>query len=162
MFIASNTTKVPNEVILPLLEKAAKAIHMHAGKVAVWIRKGLPGYYSGRAWCNCDMIKMPSGNWKRCKGLFAIVVKPSFDNLRRAGEIYNTTLHELAHIHDGHLGKRFCDYNKLWKNRPHEKRAINACKRALDKNNGHEFAADEILNLAIVLDELRRKENEKD
>jgi len=66
---------------------------------------------------------------------------------------YEVAAHEWRHVKDYQRGVKFGDYHRLYRNRPHEKRAMQAASTAVRRIYKREGCNDAILELGIALEE---------
>ncbi len=108
-----------------------------------------------------DKTKLKKGRVYTDGGCVIMSPRSKSDPLEFALSIFETAIHEFAHIRDRQDGKSFTDYNKMWKNRPHERRAVAATQDALneiEKQKIRKEKKDEaILNLAVALEAMKKK-----
>ena len=80
-----------------------------------------------------------------------------YKNVRRdlielAKYVFEIAAHEWKHIADFQNNRKFGQYNKNWKNRPHEKRAILAQHRAVEKLHQSQSIQNIVIDLAIEIE----------
>ena len=170
-----NQTKIDDEVLSAILYRAAKAVgsvrtqntvikvttsvwRMH-GRVHrpfyMYYEKFLKGQpYSGDA--GGSLVRSDGGY------MFLSIPNPSGDQrnweaLDFAEAIYELAAHEWRHVRDFQKGERYGDYNRNWKNRPHERRAISSTKRAVAMVDKDERIQDAIIALGLDIERIRKE-----
>ena len=87
------------------------------------------------------------------------IIHRAYDHLEQAESFYRLCLHEWGHIKeyqenaDRTASHRFSDYNRRWKNRPHERRACRIATEAGERYYS-KTAEQAILELALWLEEM--------
>ena len=158
---------------MPVLQMAKRAAKCR-GNIVVKVTKGGLCATSHAIMCNWvskfflvkrKYVKTGEKKLRRGKvttdgGCVILSPRVKSDPLEFALSVFETAIHEFAHIRDHQDGKSFTDYNKRWKNRPHERRAVAATQDALaeiDKQKLRKEKKDEaILNLALALEEMKK------
>ena len=79
------------------------------------------------------------------------------DPLSLAESIFKLAAHEWRHIKDMQKNKEFGEYNRNWKNRPHEKRAEKSKQIAASKIEKVSDYQDAIITLGIEIERLWAK-----
>jgi hypothetical protein len=172
-----NNTKIPDEILQPLLAKAGRAVHTKTTETIVQVNSARSGSVSGKAyayWWAKGFRGLPKGKKIKTDGGMFSITLPRFgctpeDSLRIATRFFNVACHEWVHIRDfqeekkrpyarvlpwaerGESGRR-----ANWKNRPEEQRAEFACADAKLRGKDENWAYEEIMALAIALDEARK------
>jgi hypothetical protein len=173
-----NYTKIPDAVLEPLLLRAGRAIGVRTTGVVVKVN---PAYrstiVSGTAY-HCGWVRWRRGTDRRLAtdgGAFKVTLpvrtrteRPyvkewrdkHYDPLEVAAKFFWVARHEWGHIRDyqsrywqtwssrGQSGRR-----PRHDSRPEEIRAFNYADEADDKDRGERWAQEEILNLAIALEQ---------
>jgi len=168
--IIFNHTRIATTALKTVLYKAAKAVgSVRTGGVVVKIAQSLHSH--GRAERSNPFYFRWALAGKEHKGhlLTSIDREPVLSDggyifiwlsnfcepLRAAEDFYSTAAHEWRHIRDFQKGAKFGQYNRNWKNRPHERRAINSSKRAERTKNSRMDIQDAIITLGIAIEESR-------
>jgi hypothetical protein len=171
-----NHTTLPDDVVRALLVKAARAVGCRSGKVLVEVNQG-------RRLENCRghahdsyrsriFVKRCRLRWIKNEGhveLTMPAVRHSAADgqdwgcpLRSAEAFFRLARHEFAHVAEYHRGGCLThEYSErsasgrrpAWAARPEEVRAEAACDDASALGRNEEWAADEILELALALEE---------
>lgn len=169
-----NHTKIDNQVLEKVLYLSAKAVgSIRTQKVVIKITAGqrrLHGRVSRSNYYRWFLVSkrrhLDKSYTKRDKqviysdGGTMLLTIPLYygDSLRTAESIYSLMAHEWRHVKDNQKGIRFGDYNRNWKNRPHERRAMNAEKKAIRVKDKRDDIQEAVINLGI---EIERIENSK-
>lgn len=175
-----NHTKVPDQILKDVLYHAAKLVgSVRTSNVVVLVKMGkgggcvkdsIPykGYLTNKKYPSEGYKKLvkTDGGWMK---IFLLRHKyrnrtydpqanthVTADELGIAENFFSTAAHEWQHIKDFQKGKSFGQYNRNWKNRPHEKRAIVAASRAVRNIPKRKGCEDSILDLATTLEDLER------
>lgn len=183
-----NRTKIDNKALERILQEAAKAVyHLRTRNVVIrvttsqygvggfvrklqsgmhyegWLKKGKPkGYYDKENyWISndklvstddaCMFLKIPVGSYLKYKT----------NLMDLATAFYGTVAHEWRHIADYQNGAKFGEYNRNWKNRPHERRAIRSKARAmklLEENEDTQKAVETFRNELVQMKSQQMKE----
>ena len=164
-----NQSCLPDDALLRLLQQAAVAAHVK-GPVVTIVRRG-SWHPRGQAHRQRMLInpktKRPVSTrvgwielWPRTD------YHEAYDYVVSYQCFFKTAIHEYAHVRDLQKNKPFGQYNRRWKNRPHERRAIRAADRGVEWISARERRQIEvneaILALAIAVEEHdRTKRNRK-
>ena len=162
-----NFSPFSDEVLVPVLNLAKSSLPCH-GNVIVKVTRG--GWYVHSMARPCDYVskailsktkKTKSGKnrkgWVNTDGGY-VILSPGYyeDSLLMATEFFKVAVHEFAHVRDFQRKEKFTGYNKRWKNRPHERRAIHATDDTMEKvrKNSEIFETYNkvILNLALEIE----------
>jgi len=175
-----NHTKIEDRILLEILRQAAKAVggirtknviikvttasryttglvesHRYGFFYEGWL-EGSGGYRDEDGdwhWNNPKPIRTDGGIM-----YLKIACGPQgfhyWDPLKLAERIFKLVSHEWRHIRDIQKNQRFGEYNRNWKNRPHEKRAIKSAQVAAMKAEKQDNIQEAILNLGIKLEKL--------
>jgi hypothetical protein len=161
-----NYTKIPDAILEPLLLRAGRAVGARTAGVVVKVN---PAYRctgsSGMAYA-CAWVRWKRGSECRLTtdgGAFRISLPIRYDPLKAAQNFFRTARHEWGHIRDYQtrdywtLGnsriRRLGSRRPPHDSRPEEIRAYNYADEADDKDRGERWAQEEILNLAIALEQ---------
>jgi hypothetical protein len=172
-----NLSSIPTEVLLPVL-KIAKRVSGCQGNVIVKVTRG--GYYTQSRAILCSWVlksflsrrshvkreyrnmgrELRKGRVYTDGGIVILSPRAKHDPLEFAMDLFETAIHEFVHIKDRQDRKSFEEYNKRWKNRSHERRAIAATQDAMDRIEKQALRKnkkdDAILNLAIAIEEMKK------
>jgi len=173
-----NRSPIDDKVLKAVLAKAARSVGARQSKVLVEIGHGdhLRGHANNYIWKLIGKRKIKCEDWVR-------IILPTWriqysphqywrcwykgDPINLAQVIYDLARHEFAHIRDyQHGGEQTMPWSRQgksgrrprWAERPEEQRAMAACEDADALGRGHEWAADEILDLAIALEGLSARD----
>lgn len=163
--IVHNATRIPTKILLPVLRAAKTAVGSVPTKVAVLIKwgahvHGLANDYSmvrenvmGKKWDETKPHK-----YIPCQGFITLYLPYDWDPLFTARSFFSTASHEFKHVKDFKEHKYFGKYNRNWRNRPHEKRAIRTAKGVMAKfdQGRRPDWQDAVINLGIALEELQK------
>lgn len=165
-----NNTKIDDKLLYKVLYMAGKAVgSIRTQKVVIKVTSSVYGssghvnnsYGFYREWY---LKSKPSQYLKydkaiRSDGGFMFLKIPvrHWEPLRLAEEVYRLASHEWRHIKDVQKKARFGDYNRNWKNRPHERRAMNSEKRAIRIKDKREDIQDAIIALGINIESIKKK-----
>lgn len=161
--VVYNETKYPISLLSKFCREGfiAQKLNKKKGTVVVYIKKA--GTYIRGNYDTAFGFNDGCGNFIRCQlGLITITLPstPStyvyHDSIQTAQLWWKVLLHEFAHAYDWHNGGKFAEYNRHWKNRPHEKKAVQLTKQCLKKLEGstrNKKIQDLILDLAIKFEE---------
>lgn len=172
--IIFNHTKVSTTALKTVLYRAAKAVgSVRTGKVVVIISQSVRGthgrvdqagyrfYYrwavAGRKRTRGVLTPLDRKPIHSDGGFLFIWLAKGWEALSAAESFYSVAAHEWRHVRDFQKRLSFGQYNRNWKNRPHERRAINSCKRALRIKDSRTDIQDAIIALGIAIEESRRK-----
>lgn len=169
-----NFSSIPDNALLPVLQIAKRAARCR-GNIVVKVTKG--GSYTQSHAMLCDWVSKfflskrrytkSSGKTELKKGRVytdggCVILSPrsKHDPLEFALDLFETVIHEFAHIRDRQDNKSFTDYNRQWKNRPHERRAIAATQDVMSniekQTLKREKCNEAILNLAIEVEKMEK------
>ncbi len=174
-----NHTKINDKILEKVLYLSAKAVGaVRTGKVVVKVTTSTYGcsgevrnsrygfmYYHGylnssRKWNKKtgEYINKKDRKLISTDGgyMFLKITAKHREPLILAERIFDLASHEWQHIKDLQKHGKFGSYNRNWKNRPHERRAITASKRAERVKDKRLDIQDAILNLAIYIEELQK------
>ena len=165
-----NHTKIPDELLKPILYRSAKAVgSIRTQKVVIKITTSQYSYSGHVKPCRIMAYRLwylegrysdkPSKQiMLRSDGGYMFLRIPvnrfTQDPIAFAENVFNLASHEWQHIKDLQKNNRFGEYNRNWRNRPHERRAITAAKRADRVKDKNEFIQDSILNLALFMEDV--------
>ena len=83
------------------------------------------------------------------------------DSLELGEKLFELAAHEWRHIADSQKGRKFGDYNRRWKNRPHERRAIRTERKAANLIKTSRLVQEAILEFAIAVEKIRDKKEKQ-
>lgn len=161
-----NRTRCPDAVLAAVLNAAGKLSGARTAGVVVKVTAGASvrglafradwvrlGFLTGRGFSGTSRKVGTDRGYYRiilpCRAAF------SDDPIKLAQHFFQTAIHEWVHIRDFQHHECFCNFNRRWANRPHERRAVAATNTALDliRFGLRSDPEDEILALAIWLEE---------
>ena len=153
-----NQTRLSDDVLIPVVKHAARAIRAKHGKVLIIVRRSRSygrssGYMEDADWVSRSFIAKrkytkSSGYTDereghiKCKGLIVLrIPKARLGSWAGEGQqakgtarnFFKLALHEWGHIYDMQKGRKFDQYNRNHRNRPHERRAEQYVKDIMDK-----------------------------
>lgn len=161
-----NRTRVPDPLLKPLLNEARKLAGCR-GPVVVKVTEGAVRAASEALPGNprlCELVR--GGGWREevaSNGgwVWVRLRQWRFDPLAVLEGFFKTAIHEFVHVADMQEGKPFAQYNRRWRNRPHERRAIAGTEDALENLKRHPERSrrvdDLMLELAEWMEENRNK-----
>ena len=170
-----NRTKVPDDLLTKILVSAGKAVGARTSGVVVQVNPSRNGAIRGVAreciWVRWGNIKNKRRKMNTDEGAFKITLPVwvhSSDNiLSRIQSWFQVAMHEWGHIRDYQHGGRsrldFSDNRRGSKRRPkHDERPeeirANEYQEEASANGVEEKCADQILDLAIAVEEIYLKE----
>ena len=179
--ILYNHTKIPDDILTKVLYLAAKAVgSIRTQKVVIKVTTSSQ-YCSGRChklglmyyhgflrgswdydYSNSEYNKKSDRKLIPTDGGYMFLQIPVTtkwsrysDPLDLAERIFALAAHEWQHIKDYQKKVKFGNYERNWKNRPHERRAITAAKRADRVKDKRTDIQDAILNLGFAIENIR-------
>jgi hypothetical protein len=175
--ILENKTSIPDRILKDVVYHAAKAVgSVRTGRLVVRIawassghgvaypkttyyrRAGTKKWRSVDGWMKIWITRPPHS---RLKFVYDSAPAFKYDGLRDAESFYKTAAHEARHVRDGQKGVKFGEYNRNWKNRAHEKRAMRSAIKAESRIVSRPGCQDAIIALGIALEaEMNKKEAE--
>ena len=161
-----NNSKIPDNLILPVLQYAFRKTRCHGDVVVKVTRGGIHTrskaerafsvarwFLSRRSRTKADKLRT---GWVKTNGGYVILqplLDTHLDPILMATSIMDTAIHEFVHIKDFQTGKRFAEYNRNWRNRPHEMRAMMGTRDIV--NDPDMKYQDLVLNLGVWLENNR-------
>lgn len=128
-----NRTKIPNEILEPLLVAAGRSVRARTGQVAVQVN---PGQYGirGMAYC-CLAVRLGKRFVNVDGGYFKISLPKHGEPLKNAKSFFEVAQHEFAHIKDFQEGELRFSFRVNGRrpdhdDRPEELRAFHAVRYA--------------------------------
>ena len=170
--ILNNHSHYPDELMFTLIASAMKLVGIRGITYAqvFYPAKTMPSFAFHRKGIPYGINL--TGKWKKAVTSGHIDLHPHYqgrkDILTWGEQFLDTIVHELNHVKDFEMDRKFGNYDRRWKNRPHEKRAVRNTDRLLkgenlsNRSKDHKRVANEaLLNLCLYIEENKLHEKYK-
>jgi hypothetical protein len=135
--LVHNKTRIPDDILLPVLDLAKQVVGCVPRKVAVLVRWGsrVHGFADEANLIHATTIgirppKSATMPYIPCKGFVTLYIPyKTHTPMETTRAFFLAACHEFKHIRDIHQNLWFGDYHRHWANRPHEKRAVRLTTR---------------------------------